>query len=362
MIAYDLRGSGQSEVTPGPYTIDLLADDLRALVEALELGRCRARRRTRWAGRSRSRTRPGIPGDVRALVGIGAPAEFPDQARAGLAARAETVESEGMAAVAETVATNGVSPTFREGRPEEFREFAALLAGQRSRAATRRSAARSSGSTSSTGCPPITAPVLLLSGDRDGVSPPAATEANAGRVAGRPLRDRRGLRAHHDLGAAGRAGGSRVAVPAGAPVTGAAAPRIAPWLSLRGGAEAVAYYEAAFGAVVLHRHANEAGEVVAQLSVGGAEFWVADDPALSPETLGGGSARFILCVDDPDALFAQAVAAGARSSQRCTRATAGASGACCDPFGHHWEIARQLDRLGRDGACAAGAADATIRA
>ena len=39
VVAYDLRGSGQSETTPGPYTIDLLVDDLRALVEALSLGR-----------------------------------------------------------------------------------------------------------------------------------------------------------------------------------------------------------------------------------------------------------------------------------------------------------------------------------
>ena len=39
VIAYDLRGSGQSEITPGPYTINLLADDLRALVDALGLGR-----------------------------------------------------------------------------------------------------------------------------------------------------------------------------------------------------------------------------------------------------------------------------------------------------------------------------------
>ena len=121
-----------------------------------------------------------------------------------------------------------------------------------------------------------------------------------------------------------------------------AAPRIAPWLSLRGGAGAVAYYEAAFGAVVLHRHANEAGEVVAQLSVGGAEFWLADDPALSPETLGGGSARFLLCVDDPDALFAQAIAAGGTVVAHMYEGHGWRIGRLCDPFGHHWEVARKL--------------------
>ena len=120
------------------------------------------------------------------------------------------------------------------------------------------------------------------------------------------------------------------------------APRIAPWLSLCRGAEAIAWYEAAFGAAVLHRHANEAGEIVAQLSVHGAEFWIADDPDLSPETLGGGSVRMILAVDDPDALFAQAVAAGATVIADIYEGHGWRIGRLCDPFGHHWEIGRPL--------------------
>src|SRR5450432_1598508 len=75
---------------------------------------------------------------------------------------------------------------------------------------------------------------------------------------------------------------------------------IAPWLSVRQGAEAVEYYKTAFGAAVLHRHENESGEIGAQLSAGGAVFWVADDADHSPDFLGGVSARFILTVGDPD--------------------------------------------------------------
>jgi 3-oxoadipate enol-lactonase len=37
VIAPDLRGFGQSEVTPGPYTMDLLADDLASLLNHLGL-------------------------------------------------------------------------------------------------------------------------------------------------------------------------------------------------------------------------------------------------------------------------------------------------------------------------------------
>jgi PhnB protein len=125
-------------------------------------------------------------------------------------------------------------------------------------------------------------------------------------------------------------------------VSAARLPRISPWLSVVRGSEAVEFYQTAFGAKELHRHANEAGEVVAQLSVGGAEFWIADDPALSPEMLGGGSARMILAVDDPDALFDRAVAAGAVVIAAMYEGHGWRIGRICDPFGHHWEIGRPL--------------------
>jgi PhnB protein len=86
-------------------------------------------------------------------------------------------------------------------------------------------------------------------------------------------------------------------------------------LSVRRGAKAVEFYKAAFGAGELFRLDNDGGEVVAQLSVGEAQFWVADESPenlnFSPQSLGGGSVRMVMVVDDPDATFAKAVAAGA---------------------------------------------------
>jgi 3-oxoadipate enol-lactonase len=177
VIAYDLRGSGRSEVTPGPYTIELLADDLHALVDALELGQVALMAHSMGGSIALAYAARHVH-DVRALVGIGAPAEFPEQARAGLAARADTVEAEGMAAVAETVAANGVSPTFREQHPEEFRELVAMLAANDPRGYAAQCRALV-GLDLAARLGQISAPVLLVSGDRDGVSPPAATERNA---------------------------------------------------------------------------------------------------------------------------------------------------------------------------------------
>src|SRR5256886_15377696 len=85
-------------------------------------------------------------------------------------------------------------------------------------------------------------------------------------------------------------------------------------LSVRRGADALAFYKAAFGAKELFK-IDDGGSVVAQLAVQGAKFWVADESPphhnFSPETLGGATARFVLVVRDPKAGYAKAVAAGA---------------------------------------------------
>jgi len=121
---------------------------------------------------------------------------------------------------------------------------------------------------------------------------------------------------------------------------------IAPMLSVRRGAKAIEFYKAAFGAGELFRLDNENGEVVARLSVGAAEFWVADESPehlnFSPETLGGGSVRMVMIVEDPDAAFERAVGAGASVVQPVSNEYGWRLGRIVDPFGHHWEIGKPL--------------------
>jgi PhnB protein len=120
--------------------------------------------------------------------------------------------------------------------------------------------------------------------------------------------------------------------------------RIAPLLSVRRGAEAVAFYERAFGARQLHRIDDDKGEVVAQMRIGDAEFWVSDESPeygnFSPETVGGATARIILVVDDPAAAFDSAIAAGAREVFPVASRHGWLLGRVVDPYGHHWEIGR----------------------
>ena len=121
---------------------------------------------------------------------------------------------------------------------------------------------------------------------------------------------------------------------------------IAPMLSVRRGAKAVEFYKAAFGAGELFRIDDESGRVVARLSVGEAEFWVADESPenknFSPETLGGGTVRMVMIVEDPDAAFERAVAAGATVVWPVGNEYGWRLGRVVDPFGHHWEIGKPL--------------------
>jgi PhnB protein len=111
---------------------------------------------------------------------------------------------------------------------------------------------------------------------------------------------------------------------------------LAPMLSVRNGARAVEFYKSAFGATEVFRVEDPTGSVVARLSIDGAEFWLADESPehanFSPESLGGGTARMILTVPDPDATFARAM----------EEAYGWRLGRVVDPFGHHWEIGHPL--------------------
>ncbi len=121
---------------------------------------------------------------------------------------------------------------------------------------------------------------------------------------------------------------------------------ISPILSVRRGAQAVDFYKAAFGAQVLFRLDAPDGGVVARLGIDDADFWVADESPensnFSPETLNGGTVRMVLTVEDPDAAFARAVAAGAKVIWPVADQYGWRLGRVVDPYGHHWEIGKPL--------------------
>lgn len=144
------------------------------------------------------------------------------------------------------------------------------------------------------------------------------------------------------------------------PMTTTAAPAtttravVTPYLTSGDAAAAIEWYRDAFGAVEEFRVVSDDGVIGhAELTVAGARFMLSDEyPDLgvrSPRTLGGPSSAFHLDVDDVDALFDRAVAAGATVLQEPADQPHGARhGTILDPDGHRWMLSQQLEDLSVD--------------
>ncbi len=124
---------------------------------------------------------------------------------------------------------------------------------------------------------------------------------------------------------------------------------VTPYLYVRGAAEAIAFYEKAFGAVEVMRLAMPGGVIGhAEIRIGNSVVMLSDEMPewgnKSPQTLGGASSGLMIYVPDVDALFAQAIAAGASVYKPLTDQFYGdRSGSVLDPYGHNWTIATHTE-------------------
>lgn len=128
-------------------------------------------------------------------------------------------------------------------------------------------------------------------------------------------------------------------------------PPLCPALTVNDAAGAIAFYKAAFGAVELYRlNDPDSGKIGhAELTINGSMFMLADEyPEFnkSAKTLGGSPVKLSLMVDDVDAAFERAVAAGATAvrppadqfyGHRCANVS--------DPFGHVWMLAKEFEKV-----------------
>ncbi len=121
--------------------------------------------------------------------------------------------------------------------------------------------------------------------------------------------------------------------------------RIEPQLWVDRAGQAVVFYVEAFGATVLHR-VGDGDDIVAQLSIGEAAFWVAsagpDIGRFSPAAIGGATGRTLLVTGDPEAMVDRAVQAGATEKSPVGEEHGWRLGRIVDPFGHEWEIGQPV--------------------
>jgi PhnB protein len=132
---------------------------------------------------------------------------------------------------------------------------------------------------------------------------------------------------------------------------------ITPYLSIKGAAEAIAYYQRAFGAVELYRLPMPDGRIGhAELQIGDSRLLLADEmPEMpdivfrSPRTLKGTSFGLVLYLKDVDAAFAQAIAAGGTVLRPVkTQFYGDRSGTLEDPFGHVWTLTTHVEDVSPD--------------
>ncbi|MEE8155474.1 MAG: VOC family protein [Phycisphaerales bacterium] len=118
-----------------------------------------------------------------------------------------------------------------------------------------------------------------------------------------------------------------------------------PYLIVNGAASAIEFYKSPFNATELLRLAGEGGKVMhAEIKIGDSPIMLADEvPEMDyrgPLALGGPPVGIMLYVEDVDARFSQAVAAGAAVRRPVQDQFYGdRSGTLEDPFGHVWTIA-----------------------
>jgi uncharacterized glyoxalase superfamily protein PhnB len=120
---------------------------------------------------------------------------------------------------------------------------------------------------------------------------------------------------------------------------------VTPHLVCEGAADAIEFYKKAFNAVELARMPGPDGKLMhAQLRIGTSTIMLVDDfpdwGSVGPKALKGSPVTIHLYVEDTDALYNQAIAAGATAKMPPADMFWGDRyGVLIDPFGHSWSIA-----------------------
>jgi PhnB protein len=126
---------------------------------------------------------------------------------------------------------------------------------------------------------------------------------------------------------------------------------IVPYLIVDGGNAAIDFYRRAFGAIEIMRIDGPDGRIGhAELEIGGARIYLADEypemDIVGPQAGVRPPVMLQLRVPDVDAVFAQAVAAGADVARPVENQFYGErSGQLTDPYGHQWDITTTVEVL-----------------
>ncbi len=123
---------------------------------------------------------------------------------------------------------------------------------------------------------------------------------------------------------------------------------VTPYLTCAGASDAITFYKKAFDAVEVSRLEAKDGKIVnAMIRIGNSALMLMDEmpemKAFGPKKLKGSPVTIHLQVEDVDAVFKKAVAAGATIHMPVADMFWGDRyGTLEDPFGHHWSVATHI--------------------
>jgi PhnB protein len=124
---------------------------------------------------------------------------------------------------------------------------------------------------------------------------------------------------------------------------------VTPYLTVNNAAQALEFYKRAFGAQEVVRMDGPDGKIGhAEIKIGDSMVMLGDEmPGMgnrSPQSLGGTTAGVMLYVENADAVFSQAVSAGAQvESPLADMFWGDRYGKLKDPFGHSWSVATHIE-------------------
>jgi PhnB protein len=127
-----------------------------------------------------------------------------------------------------------------------------------------------------------------------------------------------------------------------------------PYLTVDEAAKAIEFYKAVFNATESMRLTDAGGKVAhAELTIGRSPLMLADEYAemgcTTPQKLGGSPVTLMLYVEDVDACFERAIAAGATAIRPIEDQFYGdRTGTLSDPFGHVWMVASHVEDVAPD--------------
>ena len=126
---------------------------------------------------------------------------------------------------------------------------------------------------------------------------------------------------------------------------------LTPYLVVNNAASAIDFYKRAFGAIEFFRMDDPSGRIGhAELQIGDSRLMLADEYPeqgfTAPATPGKAGVTMHLYVENVDAVFNQAVAAGAKAVRPLENQFYGdRTGSVVDPFGHSWYLATHVEDL-----------------